>query len=78
VYAGFRGALPPWADGAVAVGDGRELRVADQLCIRFVRVTTDAHFTNYKPEFLQQLVLRNDGWFYFDPDVVVCEALEVF
>ena len=78
VYAGFRGALPLWADGAVAVGDGRELQVADQLCIRFVRVSTDAHFTNYKPEFLQHLGLRNDGWFYLDPDVVVCEAWRFF
>jgi hypothetical protein len=69
VWAGYRGALPPWA------GSGSELKVADGLVIRFVPLTTDAHLTNYKATFmlhiLEQLDPEAGGVCYFDPDIVV-------
>lgn len=69
VWAGYRGALPAWAKG------GAIYQVADGLEIRFVALSTDAHFTNYKATFVIEVLERLDpqaaGVFYFDPDIVI-------
>lgn len=64
---GYRGSEPSWADAARSLNRG--------IDVRFVPVTTNVHFTNYKPDFLR------DCWrthcagagqlYYFDPDIVV-------
>lgn len=69
VWAGVRGALPPWAGGAA------EFRVADGCVVRFISLETRAHLTNYKPDFMLRVLNAEDrdcaGLVYIDPDVVV-------
>lgn len=69
VWAGYRGDLPPWAGGA------SELAVGDGLVLRFVPLTTETHFTNYKAVFALDVMERLDpaagAVFYFDPDAFV-------
>ncbi len=75
IWAGYRGALPAWAQPARDTGAWHEFDAAPKVSIRFVRLTTKAHFTNYKPEFLlhvwEKLQPTADRLFYFDPDIVV-------
>jgi hypothetical protein len=74
VHAGFRGPLPPWADGAKQQDtDTWELTVTGDLRILFIRLETTAHFANFKPDFMLQILARTDAdaVLYFDPDVVV-------
>ena len=74
VRAGFRGPLPPWASAAKQTGATTwELAVPAGPAIHFVTIETDAHFTNFKPEFMLRALEESgaDGVFYFDPDVVV-------
>lgn len=75
VYAGYRGPTPPWATGAAQHDSYSELNIASDFSVRFLPVTTDAHLTNYKPDFLLS-VWRDrcsdaDALFYFDPDITV-------
>jgi hypothetical protein len=77
IYAGFRGALPPWAAGrARAVKSGQwEMPVTPEVRLVFLELETPAHFTNYKPEFLLQLETltagESDAVIYCDPDLVL-------
>lgn len=75
VWVGTRGDLPPWADAARATPRWHELLPSANLVLRFVPVATEAHFTNFKPEFLrhvwEELDAGADRLFYFDPDIVV-------
>jgi len=74
VHAGFRGPLPPWGEDAEPRGENAwELPVADGLRVLFLRLQTEAHFANYKPDFMKQVLARSDAdaVLYFDPDVVV-------
>lgn len=76
IFAGYRGPLPPWANGAKANDGFTEFSPADGLALRFIPLQTEIHFTNYKPQFMRQVVERfaagNINIFYFDPDVTVC------
>lgn len=75
VWVGYRGSLPPWAAPMKDGGRWHEFAVKDGTVIRFVPVTTKAHLTNYKPEFLlrvwEELDPSAEFLFYFDPDIVV-------
>ncbi len=75
VWAGYRGALPPWAKDVQQHLQYHEFQVAEGCCIRFVPVTTRSHFTNYKPAFMLDLWENycpdTDELFYFDPDIVI-------
>ncbi len=77
VWAGYRGALPPWARAAeVAPGHAR-MAVGAGVSIEFIRVDTASHFTNHKPDFMLEVLRRAPeagGVAYIDPDIVLkCE-----
>ena len=74
VWAGYRGALPPWLNQLKRLdGPGEEYRVTSQVRLVFVPVVTYFHFANYKPQFMLDLFAgptRNCGYlWYFDPDI---------
>ena len=75
VWAGYRGALPPWAAPLHALNGFQDFRVPHGCVLRFVRVDTPMHFTYYKPTFMLELFGKTapelDTLFYFDPDIVV-------
>lgn len=75
VWAGYRGALPPWAQPITRHEGYVEFRVAADCVLRFVPITTDVHLTNFKPDFMLQLWQREasaaERLFYFDPDIIV-------
>jgi hypothetical protein len=86
VFAGFRGALPPWARGqAKPVADGAgacDLEVAEDVRVRFLSIKTESHLTNYKPEFMLSLwrgaASECDALLYLDPDIVVNNSWSFF
>src|SRR4029077_513951 len=72
VYAGFRGPLPPWAEGKTKLlPDGNwELAVTPEVRLVFILLQTEAHFTNYKPDFMLQVealaAAESDALIYCD------------
>ena len=74
IWVGYRGALPPWA-GVRTAGLWQEFSATSDVALRFVPLTTTAHFTNFKPDFLLRVWAEfdptADALFYFDPDIVV-------
>ena len=74
IAAGYRGALPPWLDQLKPLDGNGRYEVCPGVCIDFVPVETPVHFTNFKPDFMQQVFRERAGckyiW-YFDPDIVV-------
>jgi hypothetical protein len=74
VWVGYRGTLPPWAT-SLKDGQGyQEFPVAEDCAIRFVELTTPKFLSNYKPDFMLELLESYcpdvDALFYFDPDIV--------
>ncbi|OKH27900.1 hypothetical protein NIES2101_43755 [Calothrix sp. HK-06] len=80
IYVGYRGDLPFWAleanKSTMDWEDSKTLRLANDLSIHFLPVSSNVHFTNYKPEFILQLWNNHlnqsviSGIFYFDPDII--------
>jgi hypothetical protein len=82
VWAGYRGPLPPWAAKAEKKEKWTQLEVAEGLAINFVRLSTDAHFTNHKPAWMlsvfSDLDTQCDALYYFDPDITVNSGWDFF
>jgi hypothetical protein len=87
IYAGFRGALPPWAAAAKpAAASGWpaacELSIDGDCTVALIPLHTDAHFTNFKPQFMLQVFgLASpppDVLFYLDPDICVASDWPFF
>ena len=79
-YAGYRGSLPDWCSKATENNDigwkgAKTLEVSQNFLMHFLPLETDYHFTNYKPDFLLDLLngpcKQVESIFYFDPDIVV-------
>lgn len=76
LWAGYRGALPPWAAAARKTEAGfHRLEVGDGFAIVFVPVETSLHFAYYKPDFLDRMLNEfepdSDAAIYIDPDIIV-------
>ena len=76
IYAGYRGALPPWAAlNARKNGVGSLFDVSAGCTLHLVPVLTDSHFNNFKPHFMLEVMERHclteERFFFFDPDIVV-------
>lgn len=82
VWAGIRGPLPPWALPVNEAGAYAEFAAAPDCAIRFVRLETAGHLTNYKPDFMLRVLESLDtecaGLFYMDPDVIAERAWRFF
>src|SRR5690554_5633802 len=79
IFVGYRGELPTWVikddrpvdwkwDGMTA------MKISDEIDLFFLPLTTDYHFTNYKPNFMLELwsgpAIHAEEMFYVDPDIV--------
>jgi hypothetical protein len=75
LFAGYRGALPPWATPASTKDGITDFAVADGCQIRFVSLDTALHLTSYKPIFMrrvfEQFLRDQDILCYFDPDITI-------
>ena len=86
-YIGYRGGLPEWImdknksksaknkDGTLIV------TFAEDLTLYFIELNTSIHFSNFKPQFMQQVLNVDSSYdhiYYFDPDIVVKENWNVF
>lgn len=82
IWAGYRGAIPPWATQLSENNGVKCFRAAEGLTIQFLPVETGRHLTNYKPDFMAELrrVHRPDAgaMFYCDPDIVVKTGWQFF
>ena len=75
LYAGYRGPLPPWAASATPAAEAATLAVAPGVSLVFIPLSTEAHFTNHKADFMLSLLAgaarECEAIFYLDPDVLV-------
>lgn len=83
LWAGIRGALPPWAAAATQEKPGvQRLAVATDFAIAFVQIEAAVHFAYYKPEMLERLLNElapeAEAAIYLDPDIVVKCPWEIF
>lgn len=84
VWAGYRGALPPWIDQLQHSNKGHadEFLVAGRIRIVFLKLETNILLSNYKPEFMLNL-LANEArdckylW-YFDSDIFLQASWSFF
>lgn len=83
VFAGYRGALPPWLHQLRQQNvQGSGYMVGDQVRMVFLRLDTEIHLTNYKPQFMLNLLADQardcEYLWYFDPDIFLCCAWSFF
>lgn len=75
IYAGYRGALPPWVTGPRTPRGFAEFSPVEGLTLKFIPLTTDVHLTNFKPDFMLSLwreyCPQAESFFYFDPDITI-------
>ena len=74
VWAGYRGPLPPWLNQLKKENaQYGEYLVTDCIRLVFVPLKVDWHFTNYKPQFMLDLLAgpahESEYIWYFDPDI---------
>jgi hypothetical protein len=55
LFAGYRGALPPWANSASTKDGIADFAAADGCHIRFVSLDTPLHLASYKPIFMRRV-----------------------
>jgi hypothetical protein len=69
LWVGFRGELPDWMASAA----GGSLAVGSKMDLRLIPLSTNAHLTNYKPQFMLDLWQNHcsnvEALLYLDPDI---------
>lgn len=74
IWVGYRGYLPPWAEPIESHPKYQEYCISNDCVIRFVKLDTLRHFSNYKPDFMLEILETYDpeieSLFYIDPDIV--------
>lgn len=87
LYAGYRGSLPKWASTAEADSSlnwegSTTLCVNKTLHIHFMPLETNYHLTNYKPNFILEILkvshTKPTKIFYFDPDIILISKWAFF
>jgi hypothetical protein len=81
LFVGYRGDLPQWilADIEPAIFDdwpnAQSKQLSDGITMHLLPVSTNYHFTNYKPHFMLELwnglASEAEMMYYLDPDIVV-------
>lgn len=75
IWAGYRGGLPPWLNQLSRTGDSKHdvFCVGNTLRLALLPLETKVHLTNYKPQFMLDLLAGDaqdcDYLWYFDPDI---------
>lgn len=84
VWAGYRESLPPWSSQLERIqsDNADEFLVEQNVRVAFLKVTTSAHLTNYKPDFMLRLLDQEAAntrylW-YFDPDIFLLARWSYF
>lgn len=86
IYAGTRNDIPFWCRGLHEIKTDDLsydcFRIQDNILIYIVKLQTQNHLTNYKPNFMLELMesfpSEFDTLYYFDPDIVVAEHWSYF
>lgn len=84
---GYRGGeLPFWVktleeNNVSEQEDTRSFKIREQLFLYFIALDTNSHFTNFKPDFLLEVIKRNSNIsaiYYFDPDIIITAPWQMF
>lgn len=88
VYVGYRGNLPSWVlkdsenQNISGYGDSKVLSLGQAVTVYFLKLDTEYHFTNYKPNFMIELwdgpARDVETMVYMDPDIVVSMNWSLF
>jgi hypothetical protein len=72
---GYKGNLPFWINQLSSFkGNDNIYQLSEKIDLRFDELNVDMHLGYYKPYYLKRLAQEfpeAQGWFYFDPDIVV-------
>lgn len=73
IWVGYRGVMPPWLTQLSRGGNENEYNVTENCRLVFLSIDTSVHLTNYKPQFMLELLAGRARechylW-YFDPDI---------
>ncbi|WP_158824915.1 hypothetical protein [Mucilaginibacter lacusdianchii] len=84
IYVGYKGTLPAWVTSSSGTENRGQFYEWPSACLFkatagiqlvFLPLDTDYHLTNYKPDFMLQLLAGPangaDKIFYFDPDIII-------
>ena len=79
IFVGYRGELPAWVEKSDIPIDWSwegmsAMKISKEIDLFFLPLTTDYHFTNYKPNFMLELwdgpAVNAEEMYYVDPDIV--------
>ena len=87
IYVGYKGKLPDWAlvNNTISTNyfpGSTSIYPTESVEVNFIPLTTNYHLTNFKPDFMLQLLsgpaVKTKRIFYFDPDIVLARDWPYF